>query len=156
MRRIRRGEKCFIITPLAPMQFWTLSKNYTIGLIVAAISLIYVNFTMEEPAAINYVVGTIFLIPVFMQGTFFTMYLSAKRKQNGGGGSFLIWLGYILMFPYWGIVLGLADQFLRTRTHIRLVKVDIEKNDGSENSDFPENTGTNTKGNEDKEENNDR
>lgn len=122
-----RKQQVFHLRPMLPMQFWFLSKNFTVGMCVGLVAVIAVNILeMSSAVLISYVIAALFITPLLFQGICFMAFLMRMK----GKFPFMMLIAFIFMFPMSAIVLGITDQFMRMRSKVRWVK--IEKNDSPE------------------------
>lgn len=135
------------IKPMAPIQLWMLSENFTVGLCVGVAAVIAVNAAeLDIAQTASYVIATLFLFPLCVQGAASLIFSATVRRKRMGGTVLLIVFAAVFA-PVSLVIMGLLDQIMRPRAKsvVRLTNVmqeakqestdDSETNKDAENKD---------------------
>lgn len=141
----RRGG---LLRPIAPFMLWMLSDNFTVGLGVATIAVIAVNaIGLANASVVSFVIATIFLTPVFVQGISFMMFLITALRRNGRSliSVVLLFISCALLTPVSFLLLGFIDQFTHYRKRRLTVSV-ISVGDDNRTNDKEDDDGQSENG----------
>ena len=128
---------------MALLPFWMLSKDFSIALLVTAISIIAV-FAVGADFALDfaYVMAAIVSVPLCVQGISFAAFLLMTTITGTPGKALLIFLLLAITFPVGAVVFGLVEQFMRIRSRVVIIKrTDVDGADRPPENDAKDNSG---------------
>lgn len=118
MLKNKKAEKPSTVLPMKPMvpvPLWMLSKNFSVGLCVGIAAVIAVNAAeLGIAQTASYVIATVFLFPLCVQGAAFLIFSATVRRRRMGGTVLLILLAAVFA-PVSLVIMGLLDQIMRPR-----------------------------------------